>query len=363
MIFRALVMAAALLVSAAVVRAGAPEIHGRITDPSGLPLPGVVVTMLNLNDRRPLSAVTDQNGDYVVAAPEGRYRLTAELPGFQTSERPNIVVQGDVTTIDLRLALASFQDSVTVEADVTPPSLIGEPQPNAPLTVSRTVIDSAMLPNSRYEDVLTLMPNVVRGPDDRISIGGARASTGALVVNGFDQTDPVSGLPGVVVPIEAVDSVDVHAGGYPADFGRATGGVTSIQTRSGTDQFHMSVDSIFPRLLFEGGAVHGVEYWEPNVGVSGPLMKGRLFFEQGISYRFDRNRFTTLAGPEQNIYNQPLSWSQVDATISPTQHVRVALAVDAQHTDHAGITAFTPDTSVPKLAEDGWNNRWPGIIS
>jgi hypothetical protein len=165
----------------------------------------------------------------------------------------------------------------------------------------------------------------------------------------------VNGQPGVVVPIEAVDSVDVHAGGYPADFGRATGGVTSIQTRSGTNQFHMSVDSIFPRLLFENGAVHGVEYWEPNVGLSGPIVKGRLFFEQGVSYRFDRNRFTTLAGPEQNIYNQPLSWSQLDASVSAAQHVRVAFAVDAQHTDHANITAFTPDTSVPKLAEDGWS--------
>jgi Carboxypeptidase regulatory-like domain/TonB-dependent Receptor Plug Domain len=354
MIVRVCALATALLLAAHGVQADTPGIGGRITDPAGFPLPGVVVTLLG--DAAPsFSAVTDQEGDYSIDAPAGRYRLTVELAGFQAAERADVVVQSGLTIIDVSLALAPFQDSVTVSADATPPSLIGEPQPNAPSTVSRTVIDRAMLPNSRYEDVLTLMPTVVRGPDDRISIGGAPASTGSLVVNGFNETDPVSGQPGVVVPIEAVDSVEVHAGGYPADLGRATGGVTSIQTRSGSNQFHLSIDSIFPRLLFGSGTVRGVEYWEPNVGVSGPLVKGRLFFEQALSYRFDRNRFTTLAGPEHNVYNQPLYWSQLDANLSQTQHVRLALAVDEQHTDHANITAFTPDTSVPRLAEDGWS--------
>jgi outer membrane receptor for ferrienterochelin and colicin len=193
-----------------------------------------------------------------------------------------------------------------------------------------------------------------RGPDNRISIGGAGV-TGSLVVNGFNETDPADGLPGVVVPVDAVDSVDVHTGGYAADMGRATSGVTSIQTRSGANQFHTSVDSIFPRFLFEGGGIHGVEYWEPNIGASGPIVKGRLFFETALSYRYDRNRFTTLLGPERSTYNQPLFWSQLDGNLSSTHHVRFAFAFDEQHTDHANITAFTPDTSVPKLAEDVWS--------
>src|SRR4029077_13539199 len=70
---------------------------------------------------------------------------------------------------------------------------------------------------------------------------------------------------------------------------------------------------------------------------------------------YDRNRFTTLLGPERSTYNQPLFWSQLDGNLSSTHHVRFAFAFDEQHTDHPNITAFTPDTSVPKLAEDGWN--------
>ena len=363
---RALGFAILLCTFARVAAATGTGVSGHVTDPSGLPLPGVVVTLstatgtpATADDKSAeahtvASSVTDDNGEYTFDVPDGRYDLTADLSGFEGASR-SVVVQDGITTVDVSLGLASFQDSVTITAETVPPSILAPPRPNAPVTVSRTVINAAMLPNSRYEDVLTLMPNVERGPDNRISVGGAPASTGSLVVNGVNETDPADGLPGVVVPVDAVDSVDVHTGGYAADLGNATSGVTSIQTRSGQNQFHTSIDSFFPRLLFENGGIHGVEYWEPNVGASGPIVKGKLFFESAVSYRYDRNRFTTLAGPERSTYSQPLFWTQLDGTLSSNQRVRLAFAFDQQHTDHANITAFTPAASVPKLAEDGWS--------
>ena len=159
----------------------------------------------------------------------------------------------------------TFEERVTVTAAPTVP-VIGDAAPDAPVIVTREVIDSAMLPNSQYDDVLTLMPNVVRGPDGFISVAGARASQGALLVNGVNATDPITGAPGVMLPIEAVDGVQVYSGGYPATFGLATGGVTSVVTRSGADRLHMSANSFFPRMLFADGGIQGIEFWEPNAG-------------------------------------------------------------------------------------------------
>jgi len=364
--FRPLGLAIVLCTFARIAAAAGTGVSGHVTDPSGLPLPGVVVTLSAPTDNSATTAdktaepqavassVTDENGEYTFDVPDGQYDLTTDLSGFQAVNR-SVVVQNGITTVDVSLSLLSFQDSVTITAQSVPPSILAPPQPNAPVTVSRTVINAAMMPNSRYEDVLTLMPNVERGPDNRITVGGAPASSGSLVVNGVNETDPADGLPGVVVPVDAVDSVDVHTGGYAADLGNATSGVTSIQTRSGQNQFHTSIDSFFPRLLFENGGIHGVEYWEPNVGASGPIVKGKLFFESAVSYRYDRNRFTTLAGDERSTYNQPLFWTQLDGNVSSNQRVRLAFAFDQQHTDHANITAFTPAASVPKLAEDGWS--------
>jgi hypothetical protein len=233
--------------------------------------------------------------------------------------------------------------------------MMGRPAPEAPITVTREVFDSAMLPNSQYDDVLPLMPNVVRGPDGLISVAGARASQGALLVNGFNETDPITGNPGVMLPLEAIDSVQVYSGGYPAVFGRATGGVTSVVTRSGTDHLHLSANSFFPRMLFANGSIHGVEFWEPNVGASGPLVKERVYLEEGVSYRFDRNRFGTLVGPQNSKFTALLSWSQIDLQVSPSQRVIASVSFDPQKTDRANITAFTPAASAPRLDQGGWS--------
>ena len=350
----AMLVATGVLLIGAISSAASQAVRGRIADQAGLPLPGVVVTLVPASMGPSLTAVTNETGVYLLDAPAGRYRLRAELAGFQPAERADVVVADDPVVIDLSMALASFQERVTVSGEAMLP-MMGRPAPEAPVTVTREVFDSAMLPNSQYDDVLPLMPNVVRGPDGLISVAGARASQGALLVNGFNETDPITGGPGVMLPLEAVDSVQVYSGGYPAGYGRATGGVTSVATRSGTDHLHVSANSFFPRMLFANGTIHGVEFWEPNVGVSGPLVKEHVYFEEGVSYRFDRNRFGTLVGPQDSKFTALLSWSQIDLQVSPSQRAIVSVSFDPQKTDRANITAFTPAASAPRLEQGGWS--------
>jgi hypothetical protein len=337
-----------------VPRAATPALGGRITDQDGLPLPGVTVTVTAEGSAAPLSSITDGDGQFVLDAAPGRYRLKAELAGFQVVDRDDLIVDSrSPLTIDLVMPLGAMQQEVTVSAEL-PRDLLGDARPDAPVTVTREVIDQAMLPNSQYDDVLPLMPNVVRGPDGAISVAGARAPQGALFVNRVNQTDPISGTVGMMLPLQAVEALEVYSGGYPADIGRATGGVTAVQTRAGSNQWHTALDSFFPRLQFTDDGIHGVAYWDPNGGFSGPLMRDRLFLSQSLSYRYDRNRFTTLLGPEQNDFNALLSWTQVDAQFSPSRRLRLSLGADPQSTDHANITAFTPATSVPQLDQGGW---------
>lgn len=330
------------------------EVSGRVVDASGGALPGVTVSVtLAGGSELPTEAVTDAQGTYTFSVPAGRYVVHAELPGFAALDR-EVVVDGLPVRLDLQLALAHLEQEITVTGEAPRP-LIDDTMPDAPVTVSREVIDNAMLPNSQYDDVLPLMPNVLRGPDGAISVAGARAPQGALFVNGIDETDPVTGGAGYIIPIDAVDSMQVYSGGYPAELGRATGGVTSALTRSGADRFHMMTDSALPRMLVEEGEIHGVEFWEPNLGASGQLARGHLYFQQALSYRFDRNTFTTLDGTYRNVYRSVLSWSQLDAKLSNRQHLRVAFGLDPQTTNHANVTAFMPAPSMPQLDQGGWN--------
>src|SRR5258708_39751782 len=92
-------------------QAATTGVRGHVTDPDGLALPGVVVTLSTIGSdpQTVASAVTDQSGEYTFDVPDGEYSLAAELSGFEIAKR-GVIGRSDVATLDMRLAVASFQD-------------------------------------------------------------------------------------------------------------------------------------------------------------------------------------------------------------------------------------------------------------
>lgn len=341
---------ASLISLASLALAAQGAISGRVVDQTDLPLPGVQVTITSSSLGPPIVKTTDEDGRFAANVPSDRYTVTAELAGFKRIDR-SVVVGVAQVTLDLTMLVDLRGDEVMVTAPVEP--IIGDAQPMAQATVTRDVIDLAMLPNNTFDDVLPLLPNVVRGPDGMISVAGARAPQGQMVVNGLSQNDPVMGEPDIMLPLEPIGSVQVYTNEYPSEYGRATGGLTVIHMRSGDDAFHVNFNSFTPRLQLSTHGISGIEAWEPNLGMSGPLVKGRLWFYQGFDYRFVRNEFDTLAGEQDNKYTAVLSWSSLDWAASPNHRGTLAVDVDPQTTDHDNITAFTPASTVPAFRRGG----------
>lgn len=332
----------------------APALHGRVLDPSGQPLAGVTISLEGPAGTT-RSTSTGDDGSYTFEnIPPGRYDVEALLDQFEPVVKHDIELVADTVTVDLRLSLTLLDQSITVNAPALT-NVLGAADAASPIAVTRSVIDIAMLPNSQFDDVLPLMPNVVRGPDGFIAVAGARATSSGLFVNGHDTDDPARGGPGVLVPLAAVDALQVYAGGAPAEFGGASGGVTSVVTRVGGDHLNASVDSFFPRLLYEDSGITGVAFWDPNMGVSGPLSRGHAWFQQALSYRFDRNTFTTLAGAEHNQFQELLSWTQVDTQLTEHHRLHAWFNADPRTTNHTHITAFTPAATTPRFEQGGTN--------
>ena len=333
---------------AALAAAPGTAVSGRIKDQSGLPLPGVAVGV-SAPDGQTRSAVTDETGHFQFDLPPGRYELTADLSGFTHVQRA-LSVGADPIALEFTMLVAASEQVIVT---AVPEPIIGAPSAAAEASLPRDVIQSAMLPNNTFDDVLPMLPNVVRGPDGLISVAGARAPQGQMLVNGLSETDPVLGEPDVMLPLDPIASVTVLANGYPSEFGQAAGGVTLVEMRPGTDRFHVNVNSFNPRLHFTSRGIDGVEAWEPNFGVSGPIVKGRLWFTQGADYRYVRNYYDTVAGPQANKYTAVLSWTSLDLSVTPNHRVSVWTDVDPQTTDHVNVGRFTPAASVPGLRRGG----------
>src|SRR5262249_27941562 len=127
------------------------------------------------------------------------------------------------------------------------------------VSFNQNKLETLPLVNERFQDAIPLVPGVVRGPDGMLNIKGARASQSGMIVNSANVTDPVSGESAINLPIEAVQSVEVLVNPYAAEYGEFTSGVTSVETRSGTDKFHANATSLFPRPRRRGGSFVGVE--------------------------------------------------------------------------------------------------------
>jgi hypothetical protein len=203
---------------AAVAQAPRARIQGRVADSSGLPLPGVVVT-LTQDERPPLVVHTDEIGRYAFDVPSGRYALTAELEGFQTAVRPDVAVGTDPVTLNIGLELGKFTEKTQVVARA--PRVFTASEPTAPATVDQEIIKIAPVQGLRYDSALPLLPGTVRGPDGLISISGSRSWLGTVLADGLRESDPVSGEALLSLPISAVANTQVFSPLPPADAGPA----------------------------------------------------------------------------------------------------------------------------------------------
>lgn len=255
---RAAFLAIALVLSVwpAAAQISRGRVQGKITDSSGLPLPGVTVSLTH-EAAAPLVVHTDTVGRFSFDVPHGRYSLTAELSGFASAVRPNLAVEGSPLTVDIVLELGGFREETQVIAQA--PRVFTASEPTAPATVDKEIIKMAPVHGMRYDSALPLLPGAVRGPDGLISISGARSWQGTVLVDRMRESDPVSGEPRVSLPISAIDNVQVYAPLPPADVGPATGGVTVVNTKAAIDTYSFTVLGLLPRPRFSSDGTSGVE--------------------------------------------------------------------------------------------------------
>jgi hypothetical protein len=211
-------------------------ITGTIASMDGLSLPGVTVTATSPNLQGPRSAVSDANGVYYLRGlTPGPYLVTFEIPSFQTVSRADVEVNaGGVATVDVTMALAGVTETVTVNAEA--PSLIATPRTSQ--TYGKAEVD--VLPVGRRPlDIAELAPGVTTTVFNasQVALSGSFGFDNVFMVNGVDINDNLFGTPNNLFIEDAVEETTILTHGISAEYGRFSGGVINIVTRSGGNTF------------------------------------------------------------------------------------------------------------------------------
>jgi len=295
---------------------------------------------------------SDAQGAFAIdGLPPGMYEIEASAPGLIAT----LVVEvkpGESSSAAMELSVATVTSSVTVTASDVP--LAEESAQKS--TISQSVVEKAPNPNERIESLLPLVPGVVRGPDGRINMKGAQATQAGWLMNSANVTDPATGGQAIRLPIDVVSSVQVISNPYDPEYGKFTGAVSSVETRTGKlDKFHVSAQNLLPRLRDRDGHIVGLGAVTPRVTVTGPILKDRLAFTQSLEYRFVRTPVESLPPMQRDTRLESFdSFSQFDLKINEKQTATLSVAVFPQKLDFLGLDTFDPQPSTTNLHQRGY---------
>jgi hypothetical protein len=297
-------------------------------------------------------ALSDAKGAFAVdGLPPGMYDIEASAPGLNAALAVE-VKPGTASVVPIDLSIATVTSSVTVTASDPPP--IEESAQTS--TITQSTVEEAPNHNERIESLLPLVPGVVRGPDGRINMKGAQATQAGWLVNSANVTDPATGGQAINLPIDVVSSVQVISNPYDPEYGKFTGAVSSVETRSSNlDKFHFSLQNIIPRARDREGHIVGIEAFTPRVMLTGPIVKDRLAFTQSFEYRFVRTPVESLPPLQRDIKLESFdSFSQLDLKINDKQTATFSVAVFPEKLDYFGLNTFEPQPSTPDLHRRGY---------
>ncbi|HEU4930458.1 MAG TPA: carboxypeptidase regulatory-like domain-containing protein [Pyrinomonadaceae bacterium] len=320
-------------------------------------LPGVIVT---LSSDRPgdkkLQSVSDLEGQYdfpgLVA---GEYIVTVEFSGFKKYEK-KLSVQIEATVEqDLLLQPLPLTESVTVTDDRTDAS---KTESTTPSVITNQALRDAPLIDQKFQDALPLLPGVVRGPDGTLNIKGTRPTQSGILVSSLNVTDPVTGAPAIELPLEAVDTVQVHSNPYSSEFGKFTGAVTTIETRSGSNDLRYLFTGTLPRPRWRDGKIFGIGAATPRIAIGGPIKKDKLFFFQSVEYRFVRTNVPSLEEldeSQRDIKRESFdSFSRIDYIVNNNNRLTGSFSIFPQKIDYFNLNTFNPADTTANFHQRGW---------
>jgi len=320
-----------------------------VTDSGGPSMvPGAKVVLTGSST---LQTEADAEGKYSFSAvPPGAYTIQADFPGMHAEQAVTVTSGADVK-VALELKLVAVDTSVTVTGTSSNEAEVS----TTAVTISEKTIADAPNANERFESLLPLVPGVVRGPDGRINLKGARAAQSGALVNSANVTDPATGGPAINLPIDVISSVQVISNPYDPQYGKLTGALSTVETKTGDyEKYHISIQNIVPRGRDRAGTIMGIGAATPRATFTGPIDKDRLAFTQSFEYRFVRTPVNSLPPLVRDTKLEGFnSYSQLDFTRGAKETATITLAVYPQKLDYMGLNTFTPQPSTADFRQRG----------
>src|SRR5215510_5427162 len=279
------------------------SISGTVTDPSGAVVSGVTVTITSIERRTADKVTTNDSGLYIKERLlPGDYEVKIEAQGFKQKVVSSVRVDVDTQTkVDAVLETGALTDTVTVTAGEG--QLLKTDRADVATTFDQKQVTDLPIPDRNFTKFILLTPGTQQlqwqhaaseNPQGstQIMVNGQHFSGTGYQLDGTENRDPILGIIVINPNFEAIGETKITSQNYDAEFGQATAGVVSVQTKSGTNAFRGSGFEFFQNDAFQSRNPFTQALPDPLTGkfipetkknqyggsVGGPIQKDRFFF-------------------------------------------------------------------------------------
>lgn len=335
-------------------------LNGQVDDDHGAPVSGAVCTLQaakpGILPEQGLSKATDSKGAFnFTGLLPGIYDLACAAVGHEPVQQNGIDVsdtQAPFVQVVLPVEVVIHQ-KVTVREKV---ERVTERQAAPPALISSKQIETLPLVQQKFKAALPLVPGVVRTPDGRINIKGTAENQGLLLVDSAETVDPVTGAFSINVPIDAVESVEVYKSAYLAEYGRFSGGLTTVQTKAPLDHWQYELNDFLPNPRVKSGHIVGIADDSPRLYFTGPLIPNKLNFSEALEYDLDKQPVRGLAYPNNEIWTEGVnSFTSFQLILSPHNLVTVNAKLFPMHRKFANINSLVPQPASSNYGQKGYS--------
>lgn len=355
------------------------SILGTVTDPSGAAVPNAKVTVTSQTKNVSFQETTNESGNYSVThlAPDV-YTVRIEAVGFKTLEFKDTPVSADAgTRLDGQFVVGSASEQVEVTAEA--PQLKTD-RADVSIEFNQQYVEDLPIMNRNFTSFELLSPGTQKlvgwshaateNPQgsQQIFVNGQHFSGTAFELDGTDNQDPILGIIVVNPNLDAIQETKVDLQNYDAEFGKALGGVVTVQTKSGSNDFHgegfwfRRTDATAARdpfTQYPGASTTGPiiphDKWQQFGGtIGGPIIKNKLFF-------FGDYQATREANGITNVVTVPTALAS--STCNPATNPTSATPGYCDLNDYltAGLVggglAYNPATGVPANLPNAGSGR------
>src|SRR5579862_5257356 len=320
-----------------------------VADENGVAVPSAVVQLNAAQQPASLRCETDFAGRCLFTSLVAQtYQLRIQKQGFYAALVPAVQPQ-EMPSLDVTLAHQREIHEVVNVQEPTPEINPAQIASKEELT-GMDIIDMPYSGTNDYRNVLNFIPGVIEDSSGQPHIAGAETYQTLSVLDGFNMTQPANGLLLARVSTDAFRSIEVEPSREPAQFGKAAGGVLDLNTGTGDDHFHEIATNFIPSVQNKKGLAF--DQWTPRFTFSGPIVKGKAWFFDGLDGEYDNLIIPQLAtGEDTDHYWRAGNLAKVQANVNSRNIITTSFLYNYLDDQYSGLSLFSPASTNPTDAE------------